>query len=659
MKYPMRHQILYMSIVLLVACGERQSAEQAASANKSEAQSETSVVAAPVPTYSAEDFFETTSFGLVGPAGHAFSPDGSKILISSDATGVFNAYALPVDGSAAAPLTDSDDNAVFAVSWFPEDERILYTYDGGGNELNHVVVRETDGSYTDLTPGDELKAGFLKWSHNGAHFYLISTEREGTTFDIYRYSVDDYSRELVYENPGFQISDISGDGRWVALDKPRTSADSDIYVVDLQNASAEPLLITGHEGNIQYQTYEIRPDNESVVYATDEHGEFAQAWLYHLPSGDRTALVAADWDVSFVTYSRSGKYQVTGINADARTEVSVRDTMTGKEISLPALPPGDLRNVRFSADESHIALIVNADDSPSNIHVIDLLDSSSRQLTTALNPGIDQSHLVRSEIIRYESFDGVKIPSVLYKPHNASAESPVPALVLVHGGPGGQTRTGYRAMVQHLVNHGYAILGANNRGSSGYGKTFFHMDDKKHGEEDLQDIVYGRKYLESLDWVDGSKVGVIGGSYGGYMVAAALAFEPEAFDVGIDIFGVTNWVRTLESIPPWWEAFKESLYDEMGDPAVDAERHRRISPLFHAENIIKPTLVVQGANDPRVLQVESDELVAAIQRNEVPVEYLVFPDEGHGFRKKSNQITASDAYVRFLDTYLKGENGSR
>ena len=196
------------------------------------------------------------------------------------------------------------------------------------------------------------------------------------------------------------------------------------------------------------------------------------------------------------------------------------------------------------------------------------------------------------------------------------------------------------------------ILAANNRGSSGYGKTFYHLDDKRHGEEDLQDIVYGRKYLESLDWVDGDKIGVIGGSYGGYMVAAALAFEPEAFDVGINIFGVTNWVRTLKSIPPWWEAFKEALYDELGDPATDEERHRRISPLFHAENSVKPLLVIQGANDPRVLQVESDELVAAVQANEVPVDYVIFPDEGHGFRKRENRITASEAYVRFLNTYL-------
>jgi len=463
----------------------------------------------------------------------------------------------------------------------------------------------------------------------------------------------------VYENPGFQIGGISGDGRWVALGKPRTSADSDIYLVDLQSANNEPLLITEHDGNISYQAYGFTPDARSLVFATNEHGEFNHAWSYNLASGEKTVLIEADWDVSYVVFSKSGRYQVSGINADARTEVTLRDLQSGDVVDLPQLPPGDLHSVRFSSGDSHVALIVNADDSPSNIHVIDLADGNVRQLTSALSPKIEQSHLVTSEVIRYKSFDRLEIPSILYKPHGASAANRAPALVLVHGGPGGHTRTGYRAMVQHLVNHGYAVLGANNRGSSGYGKTFFHLDDKRHGEEDLQDIVYGRKYLESLDWIDSDKIGIIGGSYGGYMVAAALAFEPEAFDVGINILGVTNWVRTLESIPPWWETFKEALYDEMGDPATDGEHLRRISPLFHTENITKPILVIQGANDPRVLQIESDELVAAIQANEVPVEYIVFPDEGHGFRKKANRVTASNAYVKFLDTYLKGETSAQ
>ena len=608
-----------------------------------------------IPKYDAEAFFQTKSYIMASSAGHAFSHDGTALLVSSDDTGVFNAYRLPLDGGPATALTESEDNAVYGLTWFPDDDRMLYTYDAGGNELNHVVVREADGSYRDLTPGEALKASFLGWSGDGENFYLLTTERNQRNFDVYRYAADDYARALAYENPGFQIGDISDDGRWLAMRKPRTSADSDIYVVDLESDDREAVLVTEHDGNVNHVVFEVLPDNVHLVYGTDEYGEWREAWKLNLETGERERHVRADWDVSYVGSSASGRYQFWGINADARTEVTIHDTEAGGAVDLPALPAGELRNVRFSGDESHLALIVNADNSPSNVHVIDLVDGNTRQLTDALNPEIDPAHLVVSEVVRYKSFDGLEIPSILYKPHGASADNPVPGLVLVHGGPGGQTRTGYRAIVQHLVNHGYAVLGANNRGSSGYGKTFYHMDDKRHGEEDLLDIVHGRKYLESLDWIDGDKVGVIGGSYGGYMTAAALAFHPEAFDVGIDIFGVTNWVRTLESIPPWWEAQKESLYDEMGDPAVDAERHRRISPLFHASNIIKPTLVIQGANDPRVLQVESDELVAAIQANEVPVEYIVFPDEGHGFRKRVNQITASNAYVKFLDTYLKEE----
>jgi dipeptidyl aminopeptidase/acylaminoacyl peptidase len=390
-----------------------------------------------------------------------------------------------------------------------------------------------------------------------------------------------------------------------------------------------------------------------LEYSTNEHGEFNQAWSYGIASGEKSPLVQAEWDVAFTATSNSGRFRVTGVNADARTKVTLTNAQTGEALALPDLPPGDIRSIRFSGDESKITFLLNADTSPSNVHVVDLKAGTDSVLTNALNPAIDQSMLVDSQVVRYASFDELKIPGILYRPKTASPDHKAPAIVLVHGGPGGQSRTGYNPAVQHLVNHGYVVLAANNRGSSGYGKTFYHMDDKRHGEVDLQDIVYARKYLESLDWVDGEHVAIMGGSYGGYMVAAALAFEPDVFDAGIDIFGVTNWVRTLKSIPPWWESFKKSLYDEMGDPAVDEERHRRISPLFHAGNITKPLLVVQGVNDPRVLKVESDELVEKVRANGVMVEYLVFPDEGHGFRSRKNRISASEAYVSFLDKTLR------
>jgi len=269
-----------------------------------------------------------------------------------------------------------------------------------------------------------------------------------------------------------------------------------------------------------------------------------------------------------------------------------------------------------------------------------------------MNAAIDTDFLVDGEVVRYASFDGVEVPAILYKPRGASAASPAPATLWVHGGPGGQSRLGYNPMIQYIVNRGYAVLAVNNRGSSGYGKTFFHMDDRNHGDGDLRDCVEGRRYLETLDWIDGERIAIAGGSYGGFMVLAALAFQPDVFDAGVDIFGVSNWWRTLSSIPPWWGAQAEALYAEIGDPRTEEERLKAISPLFHADAIQKPLLVIQGANDPRVLKAESDEIVAAVEKNGVPVEYIVFDDEGHGFEKKTNQIIATESIVKFLDAHL-------
>lgn len=607
---------------------------------------------APPARYSAEQFFDTTSFRIASAGGLAFSPDGQSLLISSDASGVFNAYALPVAGGEPVALTASPDNAVFAATYLP-DGRVVVASDQGGNELTHVYVREADGSLRDLTPGDKVKAGFFALAPDGKTLWVTSNARDAKAFDLIAFDTATLEGRMVFENPGaFYPADVSRDGRWLALDKANTSADSDVYLVDLQG-DGTPKLVTEHTGNVSYGVYGFTPDSRGLALSTDEHGEFNQAWTYDLVSGEGTPLLQADWDVMFVSWSPSGRYRVSAINADAKSELTLLDTQGGNAVAFTGLPDGDIGGVRFSPDETRVAFTVASDTSPSDVFVADLADGKARRLTTALNPAISETDLVEATIVRYEGEGGVQVPAVLYKPKGASATNPVPAVVLVHGGPGGQTRRGYSAMVQHLVNHGYAVLGANNRGSSGYGKTFFHMDDKAHGEADLRDIVAGGDWLRAQDWVASDQVAVMGGSYGGFMTAAALAFHPEAFEAGINIFGVTNWVRTLDSIPAWWGAQRDALYDEMGDPATDGERHRRISPLFHAGNIVRPLLVVQGANDPRVLQVESDELVAAVRANDVPVEYVLFPDEGHGFLRRENRVTAQEAYLEFLDTHVR------
>jgi len=602
-----------------------------------------------VASYDARTFFETVSV-----FGASFTADETAILYTSNLTGVLNVYRQPLSGGPVEQLTHSESDACVVVSCFPADERFLYTSDQGGDELNHLHVMERNGRPRDLTPGRELKASFAGWTRDGKSFFVNSNERDRRYFDLYRYRSDTYSREMVYRNEeGYSVSAVSGDGRWVALGKQRNNEDSDIYLYEIGGAS-ELVHVTPHQGFVSHSVLDFTPDGGELIYLTNGHGEFDQAWAFDVRTDTHRRVLEADWDVSFVTFSHDGKYRISGINADARSVIRVEETGTGREIRFPRVGAGDIGGVTVSRSESKIAFSLNGDTSPSNLFWLDLDSGRYRRLTDTLNPAIDPGSLVEGRVIRYSSFDQLPIPALEYRPHAASEEHRVPALVWVHGGPGGQSRHGYNPTLQYLVNHGFAVLAVNNRGSSGYGKTFNHMDDRRHGEVDLQDCVYARKYLETLPWVDGDRIGIIGGSYGGYMVAAALAFEPDAFEVGIDIFGVTNWVRTLDSIPAWWSSFRDALYAEMGDPATDRERLERISPLFHAANIKKPLLVIQGRNDPRVLKAESDELVDAVRSGGVHVEYVLFDDEGHGFRKKENQITAAEAYVAFLDRFLKG-----
>jgi dipeptidyl aminopeptidase/acylaminoacyl peptidase len=305
--------------------------------------------------------------------------------------------------------------------------------------------------------------------------------------------------------------------------------DSELFLLDLRAEGALPVPITRHENPVQHYVYGFSPDSSRLLYGTDAYSEFVQGWSYQLASGEHSPLVQADWDVSFIFYSDSGDYRVTGINRDASLVVEVLDTKTGLPLRVPEPPFWQMSQLRFSPREKQLAFLLSSDTSPGDVYVVDLKTQLDTRLTEALNPAIAESELVRSQVVRFSSFDGLEIPGILFKPVGASTQTPAPALVWVHGGPGGQSKTNYSATWQHLLNHGYAILAVNNRGSSGYGKTFFHLDDQRHGEVDLDDVVFAKRYLAGLDWVDPGRIGIIGGSYGGYMVGAALAFRPGVF----------------------------------------------------------------------------------------------------------------------------------
>ena len=472
---------------------------------------------------------------------------------------------------------------------------------------------------------------------------------------IYKYDVKTYERTMLYKNEaGLTPSEVSDDEKWISFEKRNTTNDSDVYVYDV--AAKQMKHLTPHKGDAAFSAETFDPQSKNLLITSNEGNEFAHLRSYDLATGKHTVIEKANWDITYTYYSRDGKYRVTGINEDGSTVIRlVQVGANGKEtpMALPKLPGGEIRSVRFSKNSARMAFYLNGDRSPSNLYVYDLASKTAKQLTQTLSKEINANDLVEAEVVRFNSFDGMAIPNIYYKPKGASAKNKVPALVWVHGGPGGQTTRGYNAQIQHLVNHGYAVLGINNRGSSGYGKTFFAADDKKHGREPLWDCIEAKTWLASQDYIDHERIGIIGGSYGGYMVASALAFRPEAFKVGVNIFGVTNWIRTLESIPPYWEAQRKALYEEIGDPVKDREFLLATSPLFHAKEIRKPLIVIQGANDPRVIKAESDDIVAAVKKNNVPLDYVVFDDEGHGFSKKKNSLEAYERILAFLDKHLK------
>lgn len=597
--------------------------------------------------YTIEQFMATTSF-----SGVSFSNDEKQILINSNETGIFNVYAIPVAGGKPVAMTKSTTDSTYSVGYFYNDDRLLFTRDKGGNEQNHLYVRETDGSEKDLTPGDKLKASFEGWELGGAAFYVTTNERDPKGFDLYRYDAKSYVRTMVYENKtAMNPSAISRDGKWVALSKPNTTSDIDIYLYDVAAKTAKH--ITPHKAPASFNAATFDPESKRLFLTSNETGEFAAIYTYDLASGKLALHEKADWEMLGTGYSRDGRYRVSAINQDGSTVIKVVEGPDEKPVALPKLPSGEMRNTTFSPSGRLMAFYVNGDRSPNNLFVHDFKTGKTKQLTQSLSKDIDPGHLVEAEVVRFKSFDGTVIPSIYYRPKGASANSKVPAVIFVHGGPGGQSRRGYSVLSQYLANHGYAVLAINNRGSSGYGKTFFAADDRKHGREPLWDCIEAKTFLASLGHIDAQRIGIMGGSYGGYMVLAAMAFRPEAFKVGIDIFGVSNWLRTLESIPPYWEDQRKALYDEIGDPAKEKEFLIATSPLFHAKEIRMPLMVIQGANDPRVIKPESDEIVEAVRKNKVPVEYVLFADEGHGFSKKKNQAEANAKMLQFLDKYLK------
>ena len=595
--------------------------------------------------YSLEEFYKNLRV-----FGGSFSADESKLLVTSDETGIFNVFEINIEDTSRKQITFSEKESFFARDYVPGTDQLIYSADKGGNEIDHIYLLKDDSISVDLTPGENEKAIFAGWSEDDLHMYYLSNKRDPKYFDAYKMKIGEWAGEMIYQNnDGLDITRISHSEKYLCLTKSITTSENKLF---LFNREKEEMIEISDEPG-EYSSSGFSKDDNFLYFITNVGKEFAYLVQYNISTKEQEVIFESEWDVMYSYLSENEKYRVIAINEDGKNTLVIQNNESGEEVDFPEFPDGDIKGVSFSESEKLLKLTVGTSKAPNNIYVYNFETGDLKKLTETLNPEINSDDLVSAEVVRFKSFDGLEIPAIYYKPLVACDKNKVPALVWVHGGPGGQSRTGYFALIQYLVNHGYAILAVNNRGSSGYGKTFYKMDDKNHGDKDLKDCLWGKKWLQEQSYIDSSKIGIIVGSYGGYMTMAAMTFYPDEFNVGVNIFGVTNWLRTLKSIPPYWESFRNALYNELGDPfSADSVRLYEISPLFHAENVKNPVMVLQGANDPRVLKIESDEIVAAIEKNEVPVEYVVFDDEGHGFVKKENEIEGYSKILEFLDKYL-------
>ncbi|CAN5764839.1 S9 family peptidase [soil metagenome] len=601
-----------------------------------------------IKQYTVEQLYHNTAIGCAG-----YNKDESGILINSNASGIYNLFELNISDTSQHPLTHSVKESFFAIDYLPGTNNFLYSADRGGDENGHIYLQVAgDTAAKDLTPWPGSTNSMVGWSHDKQSMYVGSNRRTSKYIDIWKGDTTAWKFELFYQNDSaYNPGAISSSERYITLTKDITTDKNELYLYDRTNKTMKKI---SNDAEATWNAVAFEKNDSIMYYITNDGDEFSYLVKYNINSGAADKVYSSKWDVVNMNLSENEKYHTIFINEDGKNKVLLFDHATGKEVDFPVIKDGDIKGVVISPTENNMMLTVGSSRSPNNLYTYNFESKILKQLTQTLNSEINVNDLVSAEVIRFKSFDGREIPAIYYKPLTASKDNKVPAMLSIHGGPGGQSRIGFSNDIQYFVNHGYAVLAVNNRGSSGYGKTFYKLDNKDHSNGDLKDCIWAKRWLQEQDYIDTSNIAIQGGSYGGCMVLGALAFYPDEFKAGVDLFGVANWIRTLRSIPPYWESFKKALYDELGDPyTADSVRLKNISPLFNYEKINKPLIVFQGMNDVRVLPIESEEIVAGVKKNNVPVEYITYPNEGHGFAKKENQITTAKKTLEFLDKYLK------
>ena len=598
-----------------------------------------------------EEFFKTYYVG-----GISFSPDEAEIAFVSDKSGLYQPYITSVRNGKWRRLVKTND-AVYGITWCPTDRsKVFFMMDKDGDENWHIYVTSPDNDedseiYTDVTPWEGKRSTFLGWSHNGQYLYLNSNKRDDRFMDTYRLDAKTMEYEVVFENnTTLSVNGISPDDKTLILNEFLNVTASNLYEYDIESGEMR-MFASQESGEASYGFADFAPDGEHYYILTDKDSEFQYLTKFNRKTGEWEKILEADWDVTKAGFSHNNSYFYTSINEGGLSNVEIKVVETGKKLLLPPLPPAEIIPVGFSRSERYLRIVIKADNIPGDQYLYDIKENELIKLTDLFdNSELSSEMLVESELIHYESFDGKKIPAFIYKPVKIPAGRKLPVVIEVHGGPMAQSQPGYSAWTQFLVSRGFIVAVPNVRGSTGYGKSYYLADDQKWGEDPLYDVVYLKKHLGNDPQADTSNTVIWGGSYGGYMVLAALTFTPEEFTMGLDWVGPSNLFTLLSSIPPYWEPYRKYFYSEIGNPELpeDSARMYRQSPVFFADRIQRPLFIVQGRNDPRVKVAESDQIVEAARKNGKQVEYQIYEDEGHGLRKRENKLKAYEAMYRFM-----------
>lgn len=581
----------------------------------------------------------------------SFSPDGKWVSFISNMSGSPQVWVAPAEGGYPRMVTNGDDPVVEA-EWSPASDWIGIAIAPGGGLNTQVYVVKPDGTGMRLlTKGGEDNNDLDLWTEDGKQIAIDSSRDDPASRDSFMIDLATGNVRLVAKNPGIgNIEGISRDGKRALLSRLKNRGDNNLYLLDL--ASGKDTLITKHEGVLF--SGDIAPDGSAAYILTNKDRDlFAFGRIKFsadgAPGNVEVLAERPDVELDGIRLNKQRTMAALIWNVKGRSELSFYDLVQNKQIPGPKLPGELVAGGVFSRDGSKLALVIAGAAQPSDIWIMDVKTKQFRQLTFSPHAGIDLAALVRPELVTFKSFDGLELSGWLYKPKNQNG--PGPYVISFHGGPEGQERAPFRGDYQALLAQGIGVFAPNVRGSSGFGKKFVNLDNGELRVNGVKDIKACVDYLVNNHIADPKRIGITGGSYGGYMTMAGLTEYPDSFAAGVDLFGIVNFVTFFQHTQPWMAAISKVEY---GDPDTQKEMLDKLSPIYKLDRIKAATMVQHGANDTNVPVIEAEQIVKTLKDRGVPVEYILFPDEGHGWRKIPNRIKSTVEMVRFFSEHLGG-----